>query len=137
MQLVGQSYRVNALGPLMLAQAFIDHVASSENKKIVVLSSKAGSFALSPKLPMMYGYRGSKTALNMYMYTLSFETARRGVTVTMISPGQVDTDDRPGQRPGTLLPRESVASMMSVIEGITPDQNGQFLNYESGEVLAW
>ncbi len=131
-----QSYEVNALGPLKLAQAFMSNVAASEQKKIVSVSSKAGSFAVGPQMPMMYGYRASKAALNMLMYTLAFETRKPGVIVTVLSPGTVNTT--PGMTmPDGLEPDESVRAMLTVIDNLGPEHNGQFLNYESGESIAW
>lgn len=134
--MVRMSLEVNAIAPLKLAQTFMDQIAVSKQKKLVVISSKAGSFDLSPKMPMMYEYRGSKAALNMYMYALSFETAKKGVILTLLSPGQVNTV--PGMKlPGAIETDESVAKMLAVIDGLTPAQNGQFLNFEDGSVLAW
>ncbi len=131
-----RSYEVNALAPLKLAQVFLPNVVASEQKKIIAMSSKAGSFALGPKMPMMYSYRASKAALNMLMYTLSFETARQGVTVSLLSPGTVNTT--PGfKMPQGISPEESVRKMLAVIDGLTPENNGQFLNYENGEVIPW
>ena len=134
-----QSMRVNAIGPLKLSQLFMDHVAASDQKKIVVISSKAGSFDLGPKMPMMYSYRASKTALNMYMYTLSFETTKKDVIVTLISPGTVNTTKIPGLKPqpGSIEPEESVGKMLTVIDGLAPEHNGKFLDYEDGRVLGW
>ena len=130
------SYEINALGPLKLAEAFMDRVAASKHKKIVVISSKAGSFATGPEMPMMYSYRGSKAALNMYMYTLSFETGKKDIIVTILSPGSVDTT--PGfKMPKAISPEESVTKMLNVIDGLTPENNGQFLNYEDGSVIGW
>jgi len=86
-----KSMEVNAIGPLKMAEAFMPNVQASKEKKILVISSKAGSMAVSPDREMMYSYRASKTALNMYMYTLSFETKRKGVIVTLFSPGTVNT----------------------------------------------
>jgi NAD(P)-dependent dehydrogenase (short-subunit alcohol dehydrogenase family) len=133
-----KSMEVNAIAPLRLSSAFMNHVAASEQKKIIIVSSKAGSFELSPKMPMMYSYRASKAALNMYMYTLSFETPKKGVIVTMLSPGQVNTADSKGmKRPGLIETDESVSKMIKVIDSITMEQNGQFLDFEDGRVLAW
>lgn len=134
--MVRMSLEVNAIAPLKLAQTFMDQVAASKQKKLVVISSKAGSFDLSPKMPMMYEYRGSKAALNMYMFTLAFETAKKGVILTLLSPGQVNTV--PGMKlPGAIETDESVAKMLAVIDGLTPAQNGKFLNFEDGSELAW
>ncbi len=135
-EMMRMSMEVNAVAPLKLAQTFMDQVAASKQKKIVVISSKAGSFELGPKMPMMYEYRGSKAALNMYMHTLSFETAKKGVTLTLLSPGQVNTV--PGMKlPGAIETDESVAKMLAVIDGLTPAQNGKFLNFEDGAELGW
>jgi len=135
-EMARQSFEVNALGPLKVIQAFMPSVEKSGQKKIVVISSKAGSFELSPQLPMMYEYRGSKAALNMYIHTLHFETAKKGVTTVLLSPGQVNTT--PGMKlPGAIETEESVGKMLKVIDGLTPEQNGKFLNYESGEELPW
>lgn len=135
-----KSFEVNAAGPLKVTQQFMPHVAASEQKKIIVISSKGGSFDESPKLPMMYSYRASKAALNMFMYTLSFETAKQGIIVTLISPGQVNTtEDMKGMKlpPNTIEVDESVSKMLKVIDNLTPDDNGKFLNYEEGRVIGW
>jgi NAD(P)-dependent dehydrogenase (short-subunit alcohol dehydrogenase family) len=131
-----KSLEVNAIAPLQLAQTFMDNVAASEQKKIVVISSKAGSFELGPKMPMMYSYRGSKTALNMYIYTLSFETPKKDVILTLLSPGQVNTV--PGMKiPNAIETDESVSKMLAVIDSLTPEQNGKFLDFEDGGELGW
>ncbi len=134
------SYEVNALGPLKMAQEFMPHVAASEQKKIIVISSKGGSFAESPKLPMMYSYRASKAAVNMLMYTLSYETPKLGVIVTMLSPGTVNTTkDLKGLKlpPGTIEVDESVSKMLVIIDNLTAEDNGKFLNYAEGRVVGW
>lgn len=136
--MASQSFEVNAVGPLKLAQSFMEHVAASEQKKIIVISSKGGSFAEGPEMPMMYSYRGSKAALNMFMYTLSFETPKNGVILTLLSPGSVRTFDLPGMKsPDMIEVDESVSKMLKVIDGLTPEHNGKFLGYESGELLKW
>ncbi|MGI9330547.1 MAG: SDR family oxidoreductase [Gammaproteobacteria bacterium] len=131
-----QSFEVNALAPLKIAQAFMPNVEASDGKKIIVLSSKAGSFAEGPQMPMMYSYRGSKAALNMFMYTLAFETKKKGITTVMLSPGTVNTTE--GMKmPNAIEPPDSVAMMIKVMDGLTPENNGQFLNYEEGRIVGW
>jgi NAD(P)-dependent dehydrogenase (short-subunit alcohol dehydrogenase family) len=131
-----KSLEVNAIAPLKLAQSFMTQVAASEQKKIVIISSKAGSFELGPKMAMMYSYRGSKTALNMYMYTLSFETPKKGITLVLLSPGQVNTV--PGMKiPNAIETDESVSKMLKVIDELTPEDNGKFLDFEDGTELPW
>jgi len=135
-EIARQSYEINALAPLKLGATFMPLVAAADNGKIVVLSSKAGSFEESPKMPMMYSYRASKAALNMLMYTLSFESGKQDVVTVMLSPGTVNTT--PGfNNPQGISPEESVGKMLRVIDGVTADNNGQFLNYEDGRVIPW
>jgi NAD(P)-dependent dehydrogenase (short-subunit alcohol dehydrogenase family) len=131
-----KSFKVNALGPLKMCQAFMDHVAASDQKKIIVISSKAGSISASPKMPMFYSYRGSKAALNMYMYTLSFETPKKNVILTLLSPGMVNTVE--GTKiPNAIEKEESVSKMMKIIETLTPQDNGKFLSYEDRSDVGW
>jgi len=139
------SFEINALGPAKLIADFLPHVQKSDQKKIAVISSKAGSFAESPKMSMMYEYRTSKAALNMIIYTLGYETAKKGVTIAAISPGSVDTKPVEGElgfgtnfkQPGVIPPADSVAGIIKVIDGMTPAQNGQFLDYKDGRVIPW
>jgi NAD(P)-dependent dehydrogenase (short-subunit alcohol dehydrogenase family) len=131
-----KSLQVNAMGPLKMCQAFMGHVAASDQKKIIVISSKAGSISASPKMPMFYSYRGSKAALNMYMYTLSFETTKKNIILTLLSPGMVNTLE--GTKiPNAIEKEESVSKMMKVIEGLTPKDNGRFVSYEDGSDVGW
>lgn len=141
LEIAQQSFEVNAIGPLKMCQAFMNHVAASGKKQIVVISSKGGSFAESPKFPMMYEYRASKAALDMYMYTLAFETPKKGVTLVLLSPGQVNTVQDPKmagiKRPGTIEATESVSKMLKVIDTLTPADNGKFLDYEDRRLIPW
>ena len=131
-----KSFEVNAIGPLKMCQAFMDHVAASDQKKIIVISSKAGSISASPKMPMFYSYRGSKAALNMYMYTLSFETPKKNIILTLLSPGMVNTLE--GTKiPNAIEKEESVSKMMKVIETLTAKDNGKFLSYEDRSDVGW
>jgi NAD(P)-dependent dehydrogenase (short-subunit alcohol dehydrogenase family) len=82
---------------------------------------------------MFYSYRGSKAALNMYMYTLSFETQKKNIILTLLSPGIVNTTE--GTKiPNAIEKEESVPKMMKVIESLTPKDNGAFLSYDGTKV---
>ncbi len=139
------SYRINALGPAKLVAAFLPQVQKSGQKKIAVISSKAGSFAEGPQMAMMYEYRASKAALNMIVHTLGYETAKKSVIIAAISPGSVDTKPVKGElgygsnfkQPGAGQPGDSVAGIIKVIAGLTPAQNGEFLDYKDGRVIPW
>ena len=130
------SFEINALGTMKVIQAFMKNVEQSENGKIIALSSKASSFGERLKIPMMYSYAMSKAALNSMIYSLSFETKKKNVVVISLSPGMVNTT------PGASIPSaieidESVTKMMVVIENLTMDQNGLFIDYEDGRTIPW
>ncbi len=131
-----QSLEVNAIGPLKLCQAFMAHVENSDRKLIVAMSSDSGSFVAGSQAPILYHYKMSKAALNMYMHTLSFETRKRGVTVVMLHPGLVATNPGLANIPGALPTTDSVTAMMAVIDRLTPADNGRFISYQ-GEAMPW
>jgi NAD(P)-dependent dehydrogenase (short-subunit alcohol dehydrogenase family) len=133
-----RSYEVNALGPLKISQAFMPQVEASQQKKIIVISSKAGSFAEGPQRSMMYSYRASKSALNMMMYTLAFETEKEGVTLTLLSPGTVNTMGVLGRMiPNAIQPQESVGNMIKLIAKLTVENNGKMYSHKDGALIAW
>jgi hypothetical protein len=38
---------------------------------------------------------------------------------------------------GAIEPEVSVSKMLAVIDGLTTENNGQFLDYDDGRVLGW
>jgi NAD(P)-dependent dehydrogenase (short-subunit alcohol dehydrogenase family) len=130
------SFAVNAIGPMKVAQAFLDSVAASRLKLIVAVSSDSGSLEASVKRPILYHYKASKAALNMYMHTLSFETPRKGITVVMLHPGIVKTSPGLARIPGAVETPDAVVRMLAVIDTLTPADNGRFVDYR-GETMPW
>ena len=131
-----KSFEVNTIGTMKVIQAFISNVEESNNGKIINLSTKAASFEERPEIPMMYSYAMSKAAMNSMVKTLSFETAEKNIIVIAISPGTVNTTLGMGLI-GAIDIDESVSKMMAVIENLTMDANGLFLDYEDGRVIGW
>jgi NAD(P)-dependent dehydrogenase (short-subunit alcohol dehydrogenase family) len=127
----------NALGPLMIAQFFIDNVKASKQKKIVAISSLAGSFGRERRgLPGTYFYKASKAALNMLMRTLAQDLRSDGVTVILISPGTVDTGQIGIKSPRLVDIEVSIAGIIETIDQVTIENSGTFISYD-GEVQAW
>ena len=127
-----QTFEVNALGPLMMAEAFVEHVARSQQKKLVAVSSRLGSITHNDG--SRYAYRASKAALNMEWKSLSKDTAGRGLICVVLHPGWVQTDMGGGAAPLTIA--ESVPAMVKVIDGLKRGDNGRFINYDGSEI-AW
>src|SRR5207247_2370672 len=51
--------RTNVEGPLKVSEAFIDHIAASRLKKLVLVTSSQGSLAQTTSRPSLYFYRAS------------------------------------------------------------------------------
>ncbi|MDX1562185.1 MAG: SDR family NAD(P)-dependent oxidoreductase, partial [Gammaproteobacteria bacterium] len=83
---------VNVRGPLMVSEGLVEHVAASDRKLIVSISSTNGS--LTEPLGGAGGifYRASKSALNRAMQLVAVALEDRGVTVVMLHPGAVATE---------------------------------------------
>ncbi len=124
-------FAVNVLGPTRMIERFIDHVAQSEQKKIVCLSSLMGSITRNTS-GRHYLYRSTKAALNMVVRSLAIDLRDRGVTLVALHPGWVRTDM--GGPDADLAPEESVRGMVRVIDGLGGWDSGKFLSYDGSEV---
>ncbi len=125
-------FEVNTLAPLMMAEAFVEHVARSQHKKLVAITSILGSLANNDG--GRYAYRASKTALNMEWNCLAKELVEKGIICVALHPGWVQTDM--GGETATLTIEQSVPSMMRVIEGLKSSDNGRYIAYDGNE-LPW
>jgi NAD(P)-dependent dehydrogenase (short-subunit alcohol dehydrogenase family) len=121
---------VNTLGPMRVSEAFIDHVARSERKLIVTLTSGMGSIADNSS-GGAFAYRSSKAAVNMVIRSLAIDLAPRGVTCVVVNPGWVRTDM--GGPHANLTPTESVTRLRDLIETLGPAQSGKFFNHDGRE----
>ena len=124
---------VNTMGPLRVAEAFVDHVARSERKLIVTLTSGMGSIADNTS-GGAFAYRSSKAAVNMVMRSLAIDLAPRGITCVVVNPGWVRTDM--GGPHASLTPAESVMRLRRLIDTLGPAQSGRFFNHD-GREYAW
>ena len=125
--------RINLLGSLRVAEAFVDLVENSSQKKLVFISSEMGSIA-GNESGGGYIYRSSKTALNMAVTSLSVDLSGRGIICLLFHPGWVRTDMGGASAP--LDAATSVAGMRAVIDRAAAADNGRFLNYD-GSHLSW
>jgi NAD(P)-dependent dehydrogenase (short-subunit alcohol dehydrogenase family) len=126
-----RTLEVNLVGTMRVAAKLWPNVAVSEERKIVVMSSRAG-LAREAKPHGSYLYRSSKAALNAVARMLALDLSNERVIVTMLNPGHVKTGIG-GQRARTA-PHRSVAMMLDVIKALTPAQSGHFLNADGTEL---
>jgi NAD(P)-dependent dehydrogenase (short-subunit alcohol dehydrogenase family) len=124
---------VNTMGPLRVIEAFAEHIARSERKLIVTITSGMGSLADNESggwIP----YRSSKAAVNMVMRSAAIDLAPRGIACVLVNPGWVKTDM--GGPAAPLTPTESIAALKLVIAKLGLAQTGKFFNYD-GREYAW
>ena len=122
--------RVNALGPLLVAQALFDLLGKGRGPRVVSLTSGYGSVSANAG-GFPYYYSASKAALNMLMRSLAGDAAPAGITVAVIDPGWVRTDMGGPHAP--ITPEQSVADMLRVIARLGPRDNGSFLDRRGKE----
>jgi NAD(P)-dependent dehydrogenase (short-subunit alcohol dehydrogenase family) len=127
-----QIFEINTLAPLMMAEAFVEHVARSREKKLIAITSILGSLAHNNG--GRYFYRASKTALNMEWSCLAKELGPRGLICVALHPGWVQTDM--GGETAPLTIDQSVPSMVKTIAGLKPSDNGRYIQYDGTE-LPW
>jgi NAD(P)-dependent dehydrogenase (short-subunit alcohol dehydrogenase family) len=131
---------LNAHGAIRVSEALFPNVLASQQKKILAVSSLAGSFgAKGGGMPGGYWYKASKAALNMVMFSLAQDVKAKGVAVACLSPGQVDTQGytaRGMKMPGLTEIGVSVGGMRDVIAGLTLEQTGTFIRF-NGELQPW
>ena len=128
-----KTFHVNTLAPLKMAEAFVEHIAASAQKKIVTLSSVIASIG-SNNLGGLYAYRSTKTAVNAIMRSMALDLARRGIIAVPIHPGWAATEMGGPNAP--LRPQHSVAGMRQVIATLTKEKSGRFWQYD-GKELPW
>lgn len=128
-----EAFRVNAAGPVALAQALLPNLRAGKRRAIVNLSSGLGSISENESGGWI-AYRASKAALNQLTRTVAAELNREGFVCIAISPGWVRTDmGGPG---ASLSPDESAAAMLDVIDRLKPSDTGRFFDYR-GKPMPW
>ncbi|WIA28540.1 hypothetical protein OEZ86_011082 [Tetradesmus obliquus] len=162
-------WQINAVGPVRVVQTLLplledgkskhtetEWLAASEYKlrltQVVILSSKMGSQGAQdiPAGGGLYGYRMSKTALNMAGKLLAEDLAGRGIPVGIVHPGPVHTDmlrslrisrgvtDESKLAAGTISVEQSSASICSYIATkLDMSTSGQFWAADTDKVLPW
>jgi NAD(P)-dependent dehydrogenase (short-subunit alcohol dehydrogenase family) len=126
-----RQFDVNTLGPLRVALALLPRL--ERGAKIGFVSSKAGSIGDRPS-GGNYGYRMSKSALNMGAANLAAELASRGILVVALHPGFVRTEMTSGS--GNVDPPEAAAGLIARLDELDESRSGRFWHADGTE-LPW
>jgi NAD(P)-dependent dehydrogenase (short-subunit alcohol dehydrogenase family) len=124
------AFRINTIGPALIAKHFLPLLAKDRKSAFAALSARVGSIQ-DNHLGGWYAYRASKAALNMMIKTLSIELARRNPSALCagLHPGTVDTAlSKPFQRgirkDKLFSPDQSARYLLGVLDGLTPADSG-------------
>lgn len=134
-QSLEKTFRINAIGPALVAKNFLPKLAKRRKAVFAAMSARVGSID-DNRLGGWHGYRASKAALNMLIKTLAIELAMRNPSALCVGlhPGTVDTGlSKPFQQnvpsESLLSPARSAAALLDVIDNLHPK--------DSGGVFAW
>lgn len=129
-----KSFEVNTLTAIAVCQgAFqaLKRYQESATPKIVQISSLMGSIDDNTS-GSYYGYRMSKTALNMFNKSLSIDNP--SWICTVFHPGWVKTDMGGENAPTSI--DESIRGMFSLYKKLTSKDSGKFYDFE-GDPVEW
>jgi NAD(P)-dependent dehydrogenase (short-subunit alcohol dehydrogenase family) len=127
-----EALKINTLGPVRLAEAFVDNVRRGGERKMLALTSMLGSVGANTGGYLTY--RATKAALNSAWKTLSIALRPEGITCVLLHPGHARTDmGGPG---AAVDPVESIAGLRQVIAGLAPADTGRFITWQ-GQDYPW
>ena len=132
-------FALNATGPALVVKHALRLLPKDAPTRLAVLSARVGSIG-DNGLGGWYAYRAAKAALNQLIHTAAIEIARSHpqAVLACLHPGTVATpltQKYAGNHP-TVTPDQAAANLMSVLEGLTPDQTGGFFDWQ-GKTIPW
>ena len=126
------TFRVNTIAPVLVAQALRENIKRGHDKKIVAITSMMGS--TEDHGGGMYAYRSSKAALNNAMRGLSREWSKDGIVIGIFHPGWVRTDM--GGKNAAVAVEDSVKGLRQRIASRNVKNSGHYIDYAGAE-LRW
>uniref|UniRef100_A0AAV1VHP6 Ketoreductase domain-containing protein n=1 Tax=Peronospora matthiolae TaxID=2874970 RepID=A0AAV1VHP6_9STRA len=131
-------YEVNAVGPFLMTRALLPNLrlaAAAEAPAFVAqLTSRMGCISAN-ETGGTYGYRASKSALNMLSKCLAIDLMKENIGCLLLHPGYVKT--AMVQYRGPILLEDSVKGLTTIIARAKLEDSAKVLHYEKGIVLPW
>ena len=131
-----QNYRVNAVGPALVAKHFLPIMTKQGPICFAALSARVGSIS-DNSLGGWHSYRASKSALNMLIRNIAIEWQRKNPQSIIVGlhPGTVETTlsapfkGNPAHE--RFTPARAAKSLLGVLQQLKPEQSGQIFAYDS------
>ena len=121
--------RINAEAPIEVAEALMDTVLRSEQRKIALVTSMMGARRGSTRSLGTYG--DSKAALNDRFREIEANWRERGCLAVVIHPGWVRTDM--GGRNAAVSVEESARGICDLMASLDASGHGRFWTWEGRE----
>ena len=118
-------FSVNSIGPMMVLKEFEDLLTGDPSFVINISSSRSSYADEFSNTNGNYGYRASKSALNMMTFCSLFDLPKN-VKTFVVHPGGVKTDMNPD---GTDFPYEQAKKIIGITRHWKEKFNGKFLRY--------
>lgn len=125
------TFQVNSIAPLKVAEALIEQVRMGERKTIACITSKMGSMA-DNGYGNSYIYRSSKAALNAVVKSMSIDLGNDGIKCVALHPGWVKTDM--GGPNAEITPRESVVRLFDIMLDLEQKDSGRFIDIDGSDI---
>lgn len=128
---IRQQFETNALAPLLVTEALADNLTA--NAKVALITSRMGSVTDNTS-GGRYGYRMSKSALNIAGVSLAHDLKPQGIAVAILHPGLVGTEMIGGH--GDITPDQAAERLAQRIDELTLESSGTFW-HSNGQELPW
>lgn len=135
---MAQVMAINAIGPALILKELPRLLPREGRSVAAVLTARVGSIG-DNRMGGWYSYRASKAAANQIVHGAAIEIGRKHkeAIVVALHPGTVATPftaDYPGHK--KVTPETAADNLLTVLDGLTPDQSGAFFDY-AGEEVPW
>jgi len=138
-QAMMDQFALNCVGPALVLKHAVPLLPRGRRSVFAALSARVGSIG-DNGFGGWYAYRTAKAALNQMIHTGAIELARshREAICVALHPGTVATaftEKYLGRHP-SVPPEEAARNLLAVIDDLTPEQTGQFFDWQ-GERVPW
>ena len=134
---LADQYLLNAIGPALVLKHVLPLLPRRDRAVFAVLSARVGSIG-DNALGGWYSYRAAKAGVNQLIHTAAVELARshRQLACVCLHPGTVETafPAKYASRYPTVTPAQAAERLVKVMQGLSPEDTGKFLDYEGREI---
>lgn len=135
---MAQQFTLNTIGPALVMRHATRLMPRDRRAVFAALSARVGSIG-DNRLGGWYSYRASKAALNQLVHSAAIELSRshKQSICVALHPGTVATRFTAAfDAPNKLLPSESAACLLSVLQRLDVKETGGFFAWD-GTPIEW